>query len=171
MSIAGINEAADFYCRSPIERQFLITYLLNAEDYSARWEMFKLQSHMNDLLMRLPLVVPFSTLNYERYDGIMPQARIDRYRADFLICRYDYDVLFDADGNPGDEILRRRPLLVVECDGHDFHERTKEQAAHDKERDREMQIAGYRVMRFTGSEIHRDVEKCVAAVNRFFEKA
>lgn len=44
--------------------------------------------------------------------------------------------------------------LVVECDGHEFHERTKEQAARDRSRDRRLQSAGYTVFRFTGAEIY-----------------
>ena len=54
--------------------------------------------------------------------------------------------------------------LVVECDGHDFHERTKEQAAHDRARDRSMQEAGYTVFRFTGAEIYRDPIACARQV-------
>lgn len=50
--------------------------------------------------------------------------------------------------------------LVVECDGHEFHERTPEQAKRDRERDRRLQRAGYHVFRFTGSEIWRDAHKC-----------
>ena len=68
------------------------------------------------------------------------QAEIGKYRADFL-----FSVAVDG----GSE----RKLLVVEIDGHDFHERTKEQAARDKTRDRWMTGAGYDVMRFTGSEV------------------
>ncbi len=50
---------------------------------------------------------------------------------------------------------------VIECDGHDFHERTKEQAQRDKKRDRELQAAGYKVFRFTGSEIWRSRGECI----------
>jgi very-short-patch-repair endonuclease len=50
--------------------------------------------------------------------------------------------------------------IVVECDGHDFHEKTKEQVRRDKARDRWLQIQGYPVMRFSGSEIYRDSEAC-----------
>lgn len=45
---------------------------------------------------------------------------------------------------------------VVECDGHEFHERTKEQAERDRSRDRRLQSEGIRVFRFTGSELHRN---------------
>jgi hypothetical protein len=34
------------------------------------------------------------------------------------------------------------PLAVVECDGHEFHERTAEQASWDKRRDRMIQSLG-----------------------------
>ena len=46
--------------------------------------------------------------------------------------------------------------IAVECDGHEFHERTKEQAKRDKEKDRWLQQNGWFVARFTGSEIYKD---------------
>lgn len=54
--------------------------------------------------------------------------------------------------------------IAIECDGHEFHERTKEQAARDKSRDRALQAAGWRVLRFTGSEIFADPGKCASEV-------
>ena len=54
--------------------------------------------------------------------------------------------------------------IVIECDGHDFHERTKEQAARDRSRDRELQRLGFKIMRFTGAEIWRDPWACVGEV-------
>ena len=54
--------------------------------------------------------------------------------------------------------------LVVECDGHDYHEKTKAQAQKDKSRDRLLKQAGYDVIHFTGSEIWMDPEKCAKEV-------
>lgn len=54
--------------------------------------------------------------------------------------------------------------IVVECDGHAFHERTKEQAARDRSRDRALQERGFVVYRFTGSEIYRDPGRCAKEV-------
>jgi very-short-patch-repair endonuclease len=62
-------------------------------------------------------------------------------------ARWDFNEYADAE-------------TVVECDGHDFHERTKEQAASDKARDRALQALGMRVLRFTGSEIWSDPLVC-----------
>lgn len=53
---------------------------------------------------------------------------------------------------------------AIECDGHDFHERTKDQARRDRSRDRELQARGFRVFRFTGSEIFKDPMKCAREV-------
>jgi very-short-patch-repair endonuclease len=48
-----------------------------------------------------------------------------------------------------------------------YHERTKEQARHDRERDRFMQTRGCRVFRFTGSELYRDPMRCALEVDQF----
>lgn len=80
-----------------------------------------------------------------------PQAEVAGYRVDFLLW-----------------FARGRELrgIAIECDGHDFHEKTKEQAARDKKRDREINVAGFPVIRFTGSEIFRDPVGCAEQVKR-----
>jgi hypothetical protein len=49
-----------------------------------------------------------------------------------------------------------RPRIAIELDGHDFHERTKEQVAHRNARDRALQQAGWRMLHYSGSELVRD---------------
>lgn len=51
--------------------------------------------------------------------------------------------------------------IIVELDGHDFHEKTKEQAKKDKERDRNLMKVGNLVIHFTGSEVYNDPVKTV----------
>ncbi|NJP37900.1 DUF559 domain-containing protein [Bacillus luteus] len=71
------------------------------------------------------------------------------YRADFLIK----------------VIALNKPYnFIVECDGHEFHEKTKEQALRDKQRGRSLQKQGYQVIRFTGSEIYRNASTAAAEV-------
>lgn len=77
-----------------------------------------------------------------------PQCVIGPYRADFLMGF--------ADG--ASDLLK---CIVVECDGHNFHERTKEQAAKDKSRDRYLSAHVGRVVRFTGSELFRNPQGCL----------
>jgi very-short-patch-repair endonuclease len=54
--------------------------------------------------------------------------------------------------------------MVVEADGHDYHDRTREQASRDRRRDRFMQANGWIVARFTGADIHRDADACAREV-------
>lgn len=61
--------------------------------------------------------------------------------------------------------------LAIECDGHEFHERTKEQARRDKSRDRALTAAGWRVLRFTGSEVWADPARCAREVFNLVARA
>jgi len=55
-------------------------------------------------------------------------------------------------------------MFVVECDGHEFHQKTKEQVEKDNERTRNLQAAGYEVIRFSGTEIYHKAYKCAREV-------
>lgn len=54
--------------------------------------------------------------------------------------------------------------LVIECDGHDYHHATKQQVKSDYERETNLKLAGYDVLRFTGSQIYGDPYKCVDTI-------
>jgi len=51
-------------------------------------------------------------------------------------------------------------FIAIECDGHEFHEKTKKQAQKDKSKDRFLNSKGLKVFRFTGSEITKAPDKC-----------
>lgn len=51
--------------------------------------------------------------------------------------------------------------IIVELDGHEFHQKTKQQVERDYERNRIIQGAGFQVIRFTGSEVYRNPRKCL----------
>lgn len=70
------------------------------------------------------------------------QQPVGQYRVDFLVTAEFSD-----------------DKIVIECDGHEFHEKTKEQAKHDKERDRYLTAQGFKILRYTGSEIYNDFDK------------
>jgi len=70
---------------------------------------------------------------------------IESYKIDFVL-----DTGFDS--------------LAIECDGHDFHDRTKQQAAYDRARDRFFLAHGLSTVRFTGSEIVHSKEKCAEEI-------
>jgi hypothetical protein len=58
------------------------------------------------------------------------------------------------------------PKIAVEIDGHDFHERTKEQVAYRNQRDRDLQAGGWTVLHFSGTEVNRDPVRCVMEAAR-----
>jgi very-short-patch-repair endonuclease len=87
---------------------------------------------------------------------IEPQAQLGEHRVDFCLT-------LDASiGTEQGQVRSATKRMVVECDGHDFHDRTKEQASRDRERDRLLQSFGFLVYRYTGRDIWNDVFKCAA---------
>lgn len=85
---------------------------------------------------------------------VYTQVCVGDYRADILI----HDVTLPLD-------IREPRWMIVECDGHEYHERTKEQARRDKKRDRFFTAKGFKVLRFTGSEIWADSDACAEEVD------
>lgn len=85
--------------------------------------------------------------------AVTPQAWLGTYRVDFLLVERVAEGFAQF---PRDVVSR----LVVECDGHDWHDRTREQAIRDRLRDRTLLAGGYPVVRFTGRELTRDAGAC-----------
>jgi very-short-patch-repair endonuclease len=70
---------------------------------------------------------------------IYPQHPVGKYRLDFAI--------------PDKRV-------AIELDGHEYH-KTKYQRTHDAKRDRWLYGQGWHVLRFTGTEIHQDLNRCI----------
>jgi len=83
------------------------------------------------------------------------QVELGNWRVDFIVHRYDW-------------ICEKWRDLIVECDGHEYHERTKQQAARDRKRDRLVSMQGATILRFTGSEIWNDPFGCAREVFHWF---
>ncbi|SEO09061.1 Protein of unknown function [Terribacillus saccharophilus] len=107
-----------------------------------------------ELINELLYLSENSNLIYKLQEEVVVKHKT--YRVDFLItCQVD----------------EKNYHFAIECDGHDFHEKTKEQAARDKSRDRELASIGYRVIRFTGSEIWNAPTKCVIEISDIIQEA
>lgn len=78
---------------------------------------------------------------------LFPQVEEGKYRIDFAI--------------PDEKI-------AIELDGHDSH-KTKEQRTHDAQRERYLQSNGWKLIRFTGSEIYNNLNSCLADLSLFRE--
>lgn len=84
--------------------------------------------------------------------GFSFQEQIGQYKVDFLVSATFSDT-----------------QVIIECDGHDFHEKTKEQAKHDKERDRWLTAQGYKILRYTGSEIYNNFVEIEKELSKLLE--
>jgi len=80
---------------------------------------------------------------------LVPQKIVGRYRLDFALYPH---------------------RLAIEIDGHDVHERTKEQATRGKRRARDVQLEGWIVLPYSGSDVWNDPFGCCEDVNRFIAR-
>ncbi len=77
-------------------------------------------------------------------ESLVPQFPIKNYRVDFAIPEMK---------------------IAIELDGHDYH-KTKQQRTNDAKRERELQELGWKVIRFTGTEIYQNIENCLRQLFR-----
>lgn len=61
------------------------------------------------------------------------------------------------------------PKICIECDGREWHS-TATQKAHDRRRTAYLRRKGWKVIRFSGRQINRDVKRCVRRVRDEIEK-
>ena len=122
-------------CDSPIE------YALGIALY--------VESLGRDTKHHITFADPETGLPYHNITTLSPQYKVNKYRLDFLLSV---------------PCMNGTLLYAIECDGHDFHQKTKLQAQRDKKRDRYLTSKGYRVYRFTGSEIWKDPIGCASQI-------
>jgi hypothetical protein len=110
-----------------------------------------------EVIARVGSWVPWGTCH------LTPQVSVVLEGASY---RLDFQV--ECGGLGIQEIARHcgiaAPLIGVELDGHDFHERTRAQVTVRNKRDRDLQVAGWKVFHFSGSELVADPGNCVKDV-------
>ena len=126
-------------CESPIEVSFLLATIMSLR-----------------LFRDFPIIVmkPGEASGCDdRHYYIKPQARIGKYRVDFIVG-----------------ISTCLNEAIVECDGREFHHAKREQIERDRDRDRELEASDYKVFRFPGTEIHNVPFNCAADVICWLEQ-
>lgn len=152
------------------DRGALYRRLLGYPTLQAAWDACENGADMCRLLATLAWQTPWGSPERRRFHGLAAEVVISLARP-FSSPETDeaidgmIDLLVRSEEGQPPTIVDRK--LAVECDGHNFHERTKEQASTDRERDRELQAAGYPVFRFTGSDIWNDPMGCARQALRF----
>lgn len=124
----------------PMERNLIAVMAAVAAVQTRPWQSIYLGIDVADFSDFPPLHTAGLVIGREIGIGV--------YRADFAILARAY----------GGFSVR----VAVECDGHSYHERTAEQAAHDRARDRQFSARGIWPLRFTGVEIRTDAARCAS---------
>lgn len=122
-------------CESPIEKDFVES--IYREFVIGRASIDKLKKQCN---------IPDEKEHFWLLEQMEVQCQADERIHPEL--KYRIDVAFP------------RFKLAVELDGHEYHS-TKEARSRDTKRDRAFIRHGWQVIRFTGSDIFRDVDSCV----------
>lgn len=150
---------ARLLCESPIEEIFLYAFLLHLGITGSSVEVLSSNGHVE--------YASGVGLSCEKW-CIKPQHVMGKYRVDFLVSHEKIGASVKSDSATN---LREVKIasVVVECDGHDYHEKTKAQAQRDKSRDRSLQSLGIHVFHFTGAEIFRDPLRCVEETAKHLE--
>lgn len=109
----------------------------------------------------------YQTQHWSDYENIhiISQYEIDNYRIDFMI----YIATFEewADEKLEYPKNHKDKSLIVELDSYLWHGSSPEQFTKEKERERELKKQGWNIMRFSGREIYRNVEKCIEEILEF----
>ena len=103
--------------------------------------------------------------NRDDYIYLNPQHKITanshKYIADFC---------FEPSQQFCDRPKNCKKKLVIECDGHEFHQKTKEQVKKDNQREYDLKMTGYDVLRFSGSEIYNTPYACAEKTLNYIKK-
>lgn len=101
-----------------------------------------------------------------KYPILIPQYKIitrnRSYIADFVVVMHNL--------KNWDAPKTKDNLLIIELDSYLWHGSTPEQFTKEKERERILQKENYKIVRFSGREINRNVEKCVNEVMEICSK-
>jgi very-short-patch-repair endonuclease len=90
-------------------------------------------------LCESPIETRFFVYAMDRIPNLQPQVIVGPYRVDLAVAE---------------------KKIAIELDGHEFH-KTRSQRTNDAKRERYLQKLGWQVIRFTGTEIHKDVLECI----------
>ena len=149
----------EMFLESPKKvQQLLMLPLVKQRIYPEFW---------NDESIKSPIEQIFITA-FEFYCRLENKKRIFLFPQKEVIYnnkKYYIDFEFEADDYLTslifeDKLKNKNFKLAIECDGYEFHQKTKEQVQHDNEREYNLKMAGYEVLRFSGTQIYNNPLKC-----------
>lgn len=122
---------------SPIEKKFYIAWNI---EMLGRYDEISLYFYDDD---KYPLLIPQKEIIIKE----------KHYRVDFLLIMKDL--------KNWEKPVIKKDMLIIELDSYLWHGADPMQFTKEKERERELQKEGYKIIRFSGREVYRDVEECI----------
>lgn len=140
-----------FKCNSPIETLFYLAFFIYDQEYCRTTGKINTDySHFGYTLK--------SFLGLDKQYEINVDGK--KYISDFGVTLIDVKCTYDENGKLNIIDNSKDLRILIECDGHEFHQKTKKQVEYDNERQLALQTAGYEVIRFSGSQIYKDPLGC-----------
>ena len=100
-------------------------------------------------------MVAFCTEGYGSSIYLIPQYEVVANGKNYRI-----DLFFDSNECESPFAHFKPYKLAIECDGHDYHEKTKAQVKKNNQRDLDLKMEGYDIIHFSGSQIYNEPLKC-----------
>jgi very-short-patch-repair endonuclease len=82
------------------------------------------------------------------------KAGLKEFQQQYEIGKYRVDFAFPKE------------KVVIEADGYEWHRENSQQIDRDIARDKYLARKGWRILRFQGIEIRRDIETCIAKIKK-----
>lgn len=137
-------------------QQLMMLPLIENKIFPSIWEDSKLESPIEQIFITAFELFTRDKKTIYLFEQEKIKYKDKTYYADFVFKADDYLswLLF------GNKIKNPSYKLVIECDGYEFHQKTKEQVQKDNERELALKMAGYDVLRFSGTQIFNNPLKC-----------
>jgi hypothetical protein len=161
------------HCESPIEKLFLQAWINKTylENSIKSYDAFEFHAYNSDFILndrfKESITARVKRLGLISYSYLVPQFKIDKYRIDFLIvcCHASLPLIMEFDDffteNYKDYEKTYFFKVLIECDGFEYHGKSKEQFIKDREKDRFLKYLGYDVLRFSGTELYKNPDQCL----------
>lgn len=164
LSENGIYSFLDIFpklCRKAQEMIYDAMSILHIKTYPFTWECEELITMTPiEQIYFIAFIIYYEIIKSKFMVFLDSQVEIisneKKYRVDFLI----------KDFFGKSKLSKLKKPIIIECDGYDFHS-TKNQRNSDTERENDLKMLGYPIIRFTGSQIYKDPYLCVMQTIKF----
>jgi len=141
----------EFEKLSPIEKKFYVA-----------WEIEMIRRYDEIPLYFYPMNYPYLSLVPQKEIIIKNKKYIKKYIIDFMVIIKNL--------KKWDEPETKDNVLIIELDSYLWHGSKPEQFVKEKERERILSKEGYKIIRFSGREIYKNVEECVDEAMGYCER-